>query len=128
MLALQAGKSDAELLAFERFAGRDKHVAALPALQRALLLAAFCALRPGGVLLYVTCSSEPAQGEAVVEWLLAARADAHLERVETHGVDALRVGAEGRMARFTPVQSCTSGLFVSRIARRLPAQDHAQDA
>ena len=69
-------------------------------------------------MLYVTCSADPAQGEDVVEWLLGVRhAEAVLERVETHGVPARRAGPGGEMVRYTPAESNTSGLFVSRIVR-----------
>ena len=89
----------------------------LPLLQRSLLEKAFSVLRPDGVLLYVTCSADRAQGEDVIEWLLERCPDAKLERVETHGVPAQRVGPAQAMVRFTPADSQTSGLFVSRITR-----------
>lgn len=38
--------------------------------QRGLLAAAFAALRPGGVLLYCTCSFSPEENEGAVDWLL----------------------------------------------------------
>lgn len=120
MLALQAERGDEELLAFDRFAKAGARAEGLPDLQRRLLLAAFASLRVGGVLLYVTCSASPAQGEAVVESLLATRSDALLERVETHGVRARRVGPDGLQVRFTPEDSNTSGLFCARVVRVSP--------
>merc|ERR1711933_383809 len=42
----------------------------LQALQRALLSNGFRALAPGGVLLYVTCSTDPAQNEEIINWFL----------------------------------------------------------
>jgi 16S rRNA (cytosine1407-C5)-methyltransferase len=39
--------------------------------QRGLILSAFQALRPGGVLVYCTCSFAPEENEAVVDHLLA---------------------------------------------------------
>ena len=48
--------------------------------QRGLLLSAFQALRPGGVLVYCTCTFAPEENEAVVDALLArARGQAELE-------------------------------------------------
>jgi 16S rRNA C967 or C1407 C5-methylase (RsmB/RsmF family) len=125
MLALQATRPEEELLAYRRFRGaasdrgESSSVEQTISLQRQLISSAFAALRPGGVMLYVTCSSDPAQGEDVVAWLLARSeaVGARLERVQTHGVPALRVGPDGRIARFTPAESNTSGLFVSRIVR-----------
>lgn len=124
MLALQATRPEAELLAYRRFRGSAKFgeqgssaVDQTVSLQKALIGSGFSALRPGGVMLYVTCSSDTAQGEDVVAWLLGREESAKLERVDTHGVPARRVGPGGEMARFTPAESNTSGLFVCRIVR-----------
>ncbi len=47
--------------------------------QSAILESAFQALRPGGRLVYSTCSLEDEENDAVVDRLLARRADARLE-------------------------------------------------
>uniref|UniRef100_A0A7S3F0Y2 SAM-dependent MTase RsmB/NOP-type domain-containing protein n=1 Tax=Haptolina ericina TaxID=156174 RepID=A0A7S3F0Y2_9EUKA len=121
MLALQATRTDSDLLGIDRvrrYADPEARAESLPALQRRLLTKAFGVLRAGGVLLYVTCSSEAAQGEKIIEWFLASTPEATLERVETHGVQARRVGETGAMVRFSPTVSATSGLFVCRLGRR----------
>jgi 16S rRNA (cytosine967-C5)-methyltransferase len=51
---------------------------ALVPLQRALLSAALDSVRPGGVVLYATCSPVLAETAGVVEAVLSARDDAHL--------------------------------------------------
>jgi 16S rRNA (cytosine967-C5)-methyltransferase len=50
-------------------------IAALAPLQRALLRAALDAVRPGGVVAYVTCSPHPAETRAVVDDVLKGRDD-----------------------------------------------------
>lgn len=166
----QATRTDSDLLGIDRvrrYADPEARAESLPALQRRLLTKAFGVLRAGGVLLYVTCSSEAAQarwvlwwgrlscsaglscsasrwcvvqgaadairlsrlwieapglarvqGEKIIEWFLASTPEATLERVETHGVQARRVGEAGAMVRFSPTVSATSGLFVCRLGRR----------
>ena len=56
-----------------RWRRRPEEVAQLVDLQRRLLDAAAAAIRPGGVLAYVTCSPHPAETRQVVEHVLAAR-------------------------------------------------------
>ncbi|MEH6951861.1 RsmB/NOP family class I SAM-dependent RNA methyltransferase [Nitrobacter sp. NHB1] len=53
---------------------QDSDIAALTALQKRLLQKAFALLKPGGTLVYCTCSLEPEEGEHVVGALLASEA------------------------------------------------------
>lgn len=53
---------------------QDSDIAALTALQQRLLQKAITLLRPGGTLVYCTCSLEPEEGEQVVAALLASEA------------------------------------------------------
>ena len=52
---------------------------ALVPLQQALLSAALDSVRPGGVVLYATCSPVLAETSGVVSAVLASRSDAELE-------------------------------------------------
>ena len=58
---------------------QDSDIAALTALQQRLLNRAITLLRPGGTLVYCTCSLEPEEGEQVVAALLAS--DTGIRRV-----------------------------------------------
>lgn len=60
--------------------------AALAALQRGLLAAGWRSLKPGGTLVYSTCSMEPAQDEDVVGWLLASEPAAALVPLPVHAL------------------------------------------
>ncbi|GIR63487.1 MAG: hypothetical protein CM15mP68_1530 [Pseudomonadota bacterium] len=64
--------------------------------QKSLLRSAYAALKPGGVLLYCTCSFAPEENELVVEALLR-KTDAQLlpiENLPQHSVPGLRTGQE----------------------------------
>lgn len=50
----------------------------LQSLQRGLLQNGFKSLRPGGLLIYSTCSADTAQNEDIVHWLLTEHTDAEL--------------------------------------------------
>ncbi|GGD19931.1 RsmB/NOP family class I SAM-dependent RNA methyltransferase [Nocardioides daphniae] len=62
-----------------RWRRRPSDVDTLVRLQRALLVTALDAVRPGGVVVYATCSPVVAETVGVVSAVLRARDDAHLE-------------------------------------------------
>lgn len=66
---------------------QEADLAALTSLQKRLLQRAVALLRPGGTLVYCTCSLEPEEGEAAISTLLAA--EPSLRRVP---VDPSEVG------------------------------------
>lgn len=64
----------------------------LAALQRRLMLNALDMLKPGGVLLYCTCSIQKAESEAQTEWLLAQNPRLRLSAIrpgEIAGINAM---------------------------------------
>ncbi|MGP8123397.1 MAG: MFS transporter, partial [Xanthobacteraceae bacterium] len=66
---------------------QEADIEALVALQGRLLKKAATLLRPGGTLVYCTCSLEPEEGEQAIERLLAA--ESGLKRAP---VDAAEIG------------------------------------
>jgi 16S rRNA (cytosine967-C5)-methyltransferase len=60
-----------------KYLRRDSDIAALTATQDAILAALWPLLRPGGRLLYATCSVLPDENQARVQAFLAAHPDAH---------------------------------------------------
>lgn len=120
----------------------DDVVARTVELQKALISNAFRLLRPGGVLVYSTCSLTHVQNEGVVEWLVSQRAT---ENEVVQVTDALKAFQESEALaklrphdaadstplppcrpgylpgtlRFDPLTSQTSGLFVARLIKPL---------
>jgi NOL1/NOP2/sun family putative RNA methylase len=89
--------------------------------QRRLLRTAVGLLRPGGVLVYTTCSLEPEEDELNVQWLLENH-DVTLERVEGPGSPGLTEVVGERLddevtkcRRFWPDETETQGFFVVRV-------------
>ena len=64
---------------------QDSDIAALTTLQNRLLQKAFSLLKPGGTLIYCTCSLEPEESEQIVDALLAS--DAAARRVPIRAGD-----------------------------------------
>ncbi|MCE5270485.1 16S rRNA (cytosine(967)-C(5))-methyltransferase RsmB [bacterium] len=88
----------------------------LPALQGAILAAAAEVVRPGGVLLYATCSLEPEENRAVVNAFLRARGDFSLQ--DAHGfLPAAVVSAEGFLET-RPQSHGIDGVFGARLLRQ----------
>lgn len=95
----------------------EKGVEDAAALQLRLATRAFDALRPGGHLLFATCSLTDAQNEAVVEALLGARAAASLIPIARAGGWPVVPGRLEHTLRFDPLRGDTSGLFLAKIQR-----------
>ena len=85
--------------------------------QGSLLRQAYGRLRPGGVLVYSTCSIEVEENEAVVEDFLAATPSAHLEPAR----DFLDPEAPwcGRYVQTLPGRDAGDGSFAARLRREL---------
>ncbi len=68
---------------------QEADIAALTALQKRLLQKAVALLKPGGTLVYCTCSLEPEEGELAVAGLLAHEPSVHRAPVEAGEVAGL---------------------------------------
>lgn len=103
---------------------RPADVAALAELQRKLLARAVSLLRPGGILVYSTCSLEPAEGEAQAEWALRTLplSPSPVQPAEIGGLDALCRGGYLRslpsdLPADEPRLSGLDGFFAARFVK-----------
>lgn len=94
---------------------KPSDMAVLPALQRQILRAAAQVVRPGGLLVYSTCSIEPEENDAPVDDFLAAHPEWTLEPPPAGAVpDAVLDG--GRL-RVLPQRHGVDGAFAVRLRR-----------
>lgn len=93
---------------------RPEDLAASAARQRAILAAAADMVRPGGRLVYATCSLEPEENEAVVAAVLAARPDFAPDPPVAF---PLPLEPEG-VLRCVPHRHDTDGFTAHRLRRR----------
>ncbi len=82
--------------------------------QQSILAAAFAQLRPGGTLVYSTCSLEHMENEAIVEHFISHTPDARIEEAHRSLPDDARVG---RYVQTVPGQHLGDGAFAARIHR-----------
>ena len=84
-----------------------------PARQRSVLDAAATMVKPGGRLVYATCSLEPEENEAIVRWFLSHREDF---RVDPPATFPIPLDADGAL-RCLPHRHGTDGFTATRFRR-----------
>ena len=89
----------------------------LQALQRGLLQNGFRRLKPGGRLVYSTCSFATRQNEDIVSWLLDNEPCAELVYLPVPEPATQSPQLAGTL-RFVPAKGGTSGLFIAKIHKR----------
>lgn len=90
-------------------------LAVLPAVQRSILRAAATAVRPGGLLIYSTCSLETEENDAQIESFLSDNPGWRLEPPPEGAVPPAVLDA-GRL-RVLPQRHGTDGAFAARLRR-----------
>ena len=93
----------------------EAEIGELPALQHEIIESAAAAVKPGGILVYSTCTIEPAENQAIVEAFLARHPQFQLEQTG----DYLPVKRPEAMVQLYPQRDGTDGFFIARM-RRLP--------
>jgi 16S rRNA (cytosine967-C5)-methyltransferase len=90
-------------------------LAVMPAIQRSIIRAAAETVRPGGLLIYSTCSLEPEENDVRIETFLDEHPDFTLEPPPDGAVPASTLDA-GRL-RVLPQKHGTDGAFAARLRR-----------
>jgi len=108
-------RRDADL----RWRRREEDLPLLARDQLALLLRAAAVVRPGGRLVYATCSSEPEENDAVVEAFAAARPDFARVDLRADGVPSIASLVDGRgVLRTLPFAHGLEAFFAAALIRR----------
>ena len=102
---------------FERRFLQPERLTDLAKLQMELLRSGYRVLKPGGTLVYSTCSFAKAQNEEIVSALLAEAPGASLVPIAKLEGAPCKAGALPHTLRFEPRTSKTSGLFVACLTK-----------
>jgi 16S rRNA (cytosine967-C5)-methyltransferase len=106
---------------------QEADIAPLVAVQRRLLQTAAAALRPGGILVYCTCSLEPEEGEQAISEFLASESAMQRAPIKAEEVAGLGeiVDAEGdlrtlpcHLPRQDPRLGGLDGFYAARLVRQ----------
>jgi 16S rRNA (cytosine967-C5)-methyltransferase len=104
-----------------RWRKSPKTIERLTEIQEQALLGAARVLRPGGVLVYATCTISRRENEDRVAALLAAAAAGEVPALELEDLGARAPGLasplEPRCLQLRPDRDCTTGFFISRFRR-----------
>jgi NOL1/NOP2/sun family putative RNA methylase len=103
----------------------EKRISKLQKIQKKLIKRGFELLKPGGILVYSTCTFGPEENEAVVEWLIENH-KAVPEKVEIPNLK-YSVGIHiwhgnvfkhsDKFLRIWPYQNNTNGMFVAKLRK-----------
>ena len=96
-----------------RWRRKEKDLAAFPPLQKNLLDAAAQAVRPGGILVYSTCTLERAENEEQITAFLSRHSDFELTPFAAGEKEA----AEGMLTLWPDTDGC-DGFFVAKLRRK----------
>jgi len=96
--------------------------------QKELIEVAFQNLKPGGEMVYSTCSVEPEENEGVVSYLLEKYSDAQIVKVKLPGLKTSDPVMEFKKEKYLPAvkhtlriwpqDNDTEGFFIARIRRK----------
>lgn len=90
----------------------------LEKLQRKLLDVVWRYVKPGGILLYSTCTMNPGENEEMVDWFVQ-RYPFEREELTPYLPDALKEEGQRGMLQLFPGYHMTDGFFIARLRRRL---------
>ena len=98
-----------------RWRKKEEEIKKLPTLQSELLESAARAVKPSGILVYSTCTIEPAENEEVVRSFLRLHSGFSLEATGTY-LPLKRSVAD--MVQFYPHRDKIDGFFIARMRRK----------
>ncbi|KKT25443.1 MAG: RNA methylase, NOL1/NOP2/sun family [Candidatus Magasanikbacteria bacterium GW2011_GWA2_43_9] len=122
--AFKLGNSAGVLLPIE---WKDRKVREMAYTQRELLLSAWKSLKPGGTIVYSTCTFAPEENEMQIDRVLERFEDAIVLPVVLPGVDTLPIMKEWNGKTLSPeVQKCLrvkptkdmEGFFIAKLQKK----------
>ncbi len=99
-----------------KYRAREEGLMELTLLQRRILDTVWQYVKPGGILIYSTCTINPDENEGMVEWFLREHPFS-LESLSPFLPDAFKEEGESGMLQLFPGVHETDGFFLARLRR-----------
>jgi 16S rRNA (cytosine967-C5)-methyltransferase len=90
---------------------------ALVPIQRAILESAAQALKPGGVLVYSTCTIHPSENQDLVQSFVGDHPEFSFDEIAPYLPESLQSGAQGGWIQLFPHIHGTDGFFIARLRK-----------
>lgn len=87
-------------------------------IQQGLLESAAAALKPGGALVYSTCTIHPRENQELVEAFVAAHPEFQFDEIARYLPPTLAADATGGYIQLLPHRHGTDGFFMARLVKR----------
>lgn len=102
-----------------KWAKESRDIGSITALQRRLINSVSKAVRPGGVMVYSTCTLLPDENERIVRDFLNENDDFYDDDISAFLPHGLSEHARGGMLQVYPNRDGTDGFFIARLARKV---------
>ena len=101
-----------------KWARETKDIEGITALQRKLINTASSAVKPGGILVYSTCTVLPEENADMVDAFLKGNKEFEADEIAPYLPAGLAVHVKGRMLQLFPNRDGIDGFFTARIRRK----------
>jgi len=102
-----------------KWAKESRDIGSITALQRRLMDSVSKAVRPGGVLVYSTCTLLPEENECIVRDFLDGNDEFYEDDIAPFLPPGLAKHANGGMLQVFPNRDGIDGFFIARLARKV---------
>lgn len=101
-------------------------VSRMVGLQKSVIEQGWSSLKPGGVLVYSTCTQEPEENEGMISWFLERHPEASVEAIDLNIVRSPNIMSFGKATfspevaktlRIYPQDNNTEGFFVAKLRK-----------
>lgn len=108
-----------------RWRKQPSDLAELSRLQQELISSAWLALKPGGLLAYVTCSPHSAETVSIVDWLMRRHGD-EVQLLDAGSVlhrinDTLTLNSKRKTVQLWPQLHDTDAMFMALLTKAKPS-------